>query len=292
MKATNSSTETATGVQQRKETSYITFATEQNTWTLRKRIRNKTSLAQCIILAARSMYFRVKFHRKLRLSLQGCWKGPSHSHGCIPACITRSPGWLWNWVFWWVFLTIMSLTFSWVDELIGLCSPMSASPRAREAAGTGSSRHGRTAPSVGSGGLAAPDLPGHCPSRPATSGHSRRVFPRWGTDLLAPSLPMELVELYLSPKYYPCVTTSSYSLYVWQLLSQIRSRHAGKHYHPICFIFLTENRCWLIRKNSCFLELQILLSLSADTPSHWSKMRHSFTFFSHQLVLPEEQNKE
>lgn len=32
-------------------------------WTLRKRIRNKTSLPQCIILATRSMGFRVQFHK-------------------------------------------------------------------------------------------------------------------------------------------------------------------------------------------------------------------------------------
>lgn len=54
--------------------------------------------------------------------------------------------------------------------------------------------------------------------------------------------------------------------------------------------FLKWNQCWFISKNSCFLELQILLSLGADTLSHWSKMGHSFTFFS-QFVLPEEQKK-
>lgn len=32
-------------------------------WTLRKRIRNETSLPQCIVLAARSMGFRVQFHK-------------------------------------------------------------------------------------------------------------------------------------------------------------------------------------------------------------------------------------
>lgn len=252
-------------------------------WTLRKRIRNKTSLLQCIILATRPIYFRVQFHGKLILSLleraillmavsqpasQDHWPDFEILFVCSLLRVYVSAGWV-----------------SW------LCSPVSASSRAREAGGISScsSRPGRTASSVGSSGLAAPDPSGCYPSQLAGSG-PRRVFPRWDTDLFAPSLLTELVGSYLSLKCYPCVTTTSYSLYVWHLLSQIRSRRAGKHYYLICFIFLSENRCWFISKNSCFLEWQILLSLGADTPSHWSKMGYSFTFFS-QFVLPEEQKK-
>lgn len=139
--------------------------------TLRKRIRNKTSLPRWNILATRSMYFRVQFHRKLRLSLQR----PSRPHDCVPAGITRSLVWF---------------------------------------------------------RLAAPDPPG--------TGTSTRAFPRWGIDLFVPPLLTQLVGSCFSLKYYPCVTTGSYSLYVRQLLSQIRSGHAGKHYHPICSIFLSE----------------------------------------------------
>lgn len=178
----------------------------QHIWSLRKRIRSKISLPRCNILATRSMYFRVQFHGKFRLSLQGCWEGhpalmtvsqpASHNHWCD-----------------------FEFTFF---KLFAYCSGFTFQPWQDWS------------------GLAAPDPPGCCLRPPAMSRTSTRAFPRWGTDLFVPPLLTELVGSYLSLKYYPCVTTGSYSLYVWQLLSQIRSRHAGKHYHPICLIFLNE----------------------------------------------------
>lgn len=87
----------------------------------------------------------------------------------------------------------MGLCLSWVGELIGLCSPTSASPWAREAAGISSSSCSRGASSVGSSGLAAPHPSGCYLSQPARSGPSTRAFPPWGTDLFARPLLTELV---------------------------------------------------------------------------------------------------
>ena len=72
-------------------------------------------------------------------------------------------------------------------------------------------------------------------------------------------------------------------------LSQIRSRHDSKHYHAICFIFLSEKKlCWFISKSSYFLELQSLLSLGVNTSRHQTKMRHAFASVS-WFALPKKQ---
>lgn len=75
-------------------------------------------------------------------------------------------------------------------------------------------------------------------------------------------------------------------------LSQIRSRHDSKHYHAICFIFLSEKKlCWFISKSSYFLKLQSLLSLGVNTSRHQTKIGHAFTSVSWS-ALPKKQKRD
>lgn len=140
--------------------------------TLRRRVRNKTSLRQGIILATRSTYFRVqetqvKPARLLERAVTLPQLCPSLHHKSIGPTLT----FLHFFSFFNCLLIVMGLLFSWVGELTELCSPVGAGPRAKGG--------GRTQPTRQdfSSALAAPELCGRYLSQSTKPGPSRRVFP-------------------------------------------------------------------------------------------------------------------
>lgn len=85
----NSSRGTGRGDQQRKGASHTSSAREQNIHGPSGKDEKINLIASAFHYSNRSMHFRIQFHRKTGLSLQGCWEGLSRSHARVPACITR-----------------------------------------------------------------------------------------------------------------------------------------------------------------------------------------------------------
>lgn len=149
----------------------------------------------------RSIHFRVQFHRKTGLSLQGCWEGLSCSHARVPACITRWLGWVL--IFFFFFFPPCLLA---VMVLLLWC--YISAGRARLAAlqlvVPGPARWQEPLTVVP---LTRP------PELASRMGPCKRASPCWGTELFAPPLLMVLAGPHSSLKCCPWVTTS---LHIWE----------------------------------------------------------------------------
>lgn len=183
--------------QQRKGPSYIFITTSRDP---QKKHKQQNIIAQCIILATRSVCFRVQFHLK---------------------CEGRCQEWL----------------------------------------------------QQGLRCLAAPAMPGCRWSQ--RSGPSWRAFSHWDTNWFAPPLLRELTGSYLSLEYYPSVPMEPecVTAFVTDKTWACRQTLTIIPYIPFSQV---QTRADSSVKQT-FLELQILVSLGADTPSPWNKRGHCFT---------------
>lgn len=174
----------------------------------------------------RSIHFRVQFHRKTGLSLQGCWEGLSRSHARVPACITRWLGWVL--IFFFFFfptlfaccygVTVMVLHFSWTSKA---GSPAAGSPRASKVAGTidcGAIDKATWAGQQDGALQKSFSMLGHWAVCSSSADGARRS-----------TLISEMLSL-----------SHNQSAHLRVLLPQISSRHASKYCHPTCFVFLWE----------------------------------------------------